>query len=277
VAEYIVKRFGRDHIGITNELKRWWGIHMGAVLSDSVFSDDGYLITDDEGRYLVSSFLYRIKGCETALMGFPIATPELDNELLDSTDPALIAAGRNALDLLNGKEAPTLGPLKNQLAQQEAKLRAKLTQQFGPGYETTTGGQQALQQFQQQANMTLANAQQQSLGQLLGVVQNTAGQNANIGTQMSLGQLLGSVQNRQIGALQGFGVDPSLGYKGELANSQVYNNWLQQGAKLAGTFVGAAGGNPLAGSGGGSASTAAPSGNTLGASLGVPQLNSGGY
>lgn len=227
-------------------------------------------------------------------MGFAEATPEelanmqaaikfsqydIDRKqkLLDSTDPALIAAGRNALDLLNGKEAPTLGPLKNQLAQQEAKLRAKLTQQFGPGYETTTGGQQALQQFQQQANMTLANAQQQSLGQLLGVVQNTAGQNANIGTQMSLGQLLGSVQNRQIGALQGFGVDPSLGYKGELANSQVYNNWLQQGAKLAGTFVGAAGGNPLAGSGGGSASTAAPSGNTLGASLGVPQLNSGGY
>ena len=54
---------------------------MGAVLSDSVFSDDGYLITDDEGRYLVSSFLYRIKGCETALMGFPIANPELDKEL----------------------------------------------------------------------------------------------------------------------------------------------------------------------------------------------------
>lgn len=81
MAEYIVKRFDRNDISITNEIKLWWGRKVGAILADTVFTDYGYLITDDAGNYLVASFLYPIMGCEAALMGFPVANPTIGKEV----------------------------------------------------------------------------------------------------------------------------------------------------------------------------------------------------
>lgn len=189
-------------------------------------------------------------------------------KLLASVDPALIAAGKNALDLLNGKEAGVLAPLRDNLARQETKLREKLQAQYGSGYETTTAGQQALEQFNQQSNMTLAQAQQNSLGQLLGVVQNTAGQNSNLNTQMSLGQLLGSIQNRKINTLENSKVNPALGYAGQMAQSQLMPQYLNTASQIFGLASGMGGM-------GGTAPTPTPtptptlsSGSNLGVSLG---------
>jgi hypothetical protein len=84
LAEYVLKRFDRAHIGIHNDIKAWWGQKVGTVLSDAVVSDSGYLITSDEGEYLAAAFLYPIKGCETAMIGFPIANPAISKELREN-------------------------------------------------------------------------------------------------------------------------------------------------------------------------------------------------
>lgn len=160
-------------------------------------------------------------------------------KLLDSADPALIEAGKNALAMLKGQEAGVLGPMKQNIARQESTLRQRLAAQYGPGYESTTAGQNALAAFQQQANMSLEQAQQASLGQLLGVVQNTAAQNANLNMQQTLGQMLGGIQGRKINTLQGFGVDPALGYAGQMSKAQILPKMINTASQVAGIISGA--------------------------------------
>lgn len=77
---YVVTRFGLNDTRYSIPIKQWWGKKTGSMLGDYIFSDYGYMVTDDEGRMLVASFLYPIMGCEVALMGFPIANPELEVE-----------------------------------------------------------------------------------------------------------------------------------------------------------------------------------------------------
>jgi hypothetical protein len=75
MAEYIMKRFDRNDINTHNMVKEWWNARNADVLSDSVVSDYGYMIKDDYGDCLAACFLYPIKGCECAMIGFPIANP----------------------------------------------------------------------------------------------------------------------------------------------------------------------------------------------------------
>lgn len=147
---------------------------------------------------------------ELAQLNRSIALNEQDitrkEKLLASSDPALIEAGSQALQLLKGEEAKTLGPLRAQFEQQETELRSKLAAQLGPGYENTTAGIQALEAFNQQRNSVYANAQQNALGALLGVAQNTSGRygtQENIGNAANLSNLFGNIQKRQIAALTG--------------------------------------------------------------------------
>jgi hypothetical protein len=173
-------------------------------------------------------------------------------KLLESVDPALIEAGRQAKALMEGKEANVLAPLRQNMMRQETKLREKLASQLGAGYENTTAGIQALEAFNQQANSTLANAQQQSLGQLLGVAQNSRQMAGNLNNEISLGQLLGGIQNRKIGALSGTPVDPGLAFAGDMAKSGVFRQQIGDLAQIGGMVAGAMGGGmPGGGAGGG--------------------------
>ena len=79
--EFILKKFDRSDRLIVDMIKAWWGAKVGAILSDAVLTDSGYLILDDMNQPLVASFLYPIQGCEAALIGFPIANPKLDKAL----------------------------------------------------------------------------------------------------------------------------------------------------------------------------------------------------
>ncbi len=127
-------------------------------------------------------------------------------KLLASSDPAVIEAGQQALQLLRGEEAKTLGPLKNNIAKQEQALRQKLQAQLGPGYENTTAGIQALQAFNEQSSNALANAQQGSLAQLLGVAQDTSGRygmQSNIANAGTVGQAYGNISGRKASAMAG--------------------------------------------------------------------------
>ena len=145
-------------------------------------------------------------------------------KLLDSSDPALIEAGTQALALLQGKEAATLSPLKNQRAKERAQLEAKLRSQLGSGYANTTAGLQSLAAFDEASNNVYTNAQQSSLAQLLGVAQNTSanyGMQSNIQNAGNLSSLYGNQSSRMVNAITGNKIDTAGSqYAGELARAQ---------------------------------------------------------
>ncbi len=91
-----------------------------------------------------------------------------DTSLLSSIDPAFISAGQQAYQLMNGQSAPVLGPLQTQLDTQRKQLTSQLQQQYGPGWADSSAGIQAMQNFNNSANLTLSQAQQSYTGQLLG-------------------------------------------------------------------------------------------------------------
>ena len=127
-------------------------------------------------------------------------------KLLDSADPALIEAGHQALDLLQGKEATVLGPMRDEQARQRAKLEDNLRQKLGSGYDTSTAGIQALAAFDQQSQLALQGAQQNTLASLLGTTQNTeqfGNMNSNMQASGMASQLYGNQSTRMVNAING--------------------------------------------------------------------------
>ncbi len=145
-------------------------------------------------------------------------------KLLASSDPAIIEAGQQALKLLRGEESANLNPLRGNITKQEQALRAKLQAQLGSGYENTTAGIQALQAFNEQSSNALANAQQQSLGQLLGVAQDSSaryGMQSNITNTQNLGALLSGLQGRKVSAINGTPItNAGAGFVSDLQNAR---------------------------------------------------------
>ncbi len=191
---------------------------------------------------------------ELKALNSAVATNEAEiarkTKLLESADPALMEAGKQALQLLRGEEAKTIAPLRNNIAKQESELRAKLQAQLGPGYENTTAGIQALQAFNEQANGAIAGAQQNALGVLLGSAQTTSAQNGlqnNIANSGALAGLFGNINNRQVSAITGAPITnagaPFVGdIAGAAANQQFVGNAIQVGGLIASGGVSGLGG-----------------------------------
>jgi hypothetical protein len=172
-------------------------------------------------------------------------------------DPAIIEAGRQALALLKGEEAASLNPLRNEFDSGESKLREKLMAQLGAGYETSTAGIQALAAFNQKKDMTLANAQDQTLGRLLGVSQGVSanGYTQNVAAGATLGQMLGNIQGRKINAITGSPIDSAGSqFVGDMARaragSSVFDNAIKAASMAAGMPPPPGGGGAGGGSGG---------------------------
>lgn len=126
--------------------------------------------------------------------------------LIDSSDPALIEAGTQALKLLQGQDAKTLDPIRKQREKERLQLTNKLRSQIGSGFENSTAGIQALSAFDEATANALGNAQQNSLSQLLGIAQNTSagyGVQNNISNSGTLSALFGNQGNRMISAING--------------------------------------------------------------------------
>jgi hypothetical protein len=125
-------------------------------------------------------------------------------ELLNAVDPSLIEAGKQALGLLKGEDVKSLDPLKRNRDRQRALLQNQLRERLGAGYETSSAGSEALNRFDQQTSETLAGAQEQTLGRLLGVA---AGVRPDQGQLVGLGGVgLGTqtmFQNRLLNATAG--------------------------------------------------------------------------
>jgi len=189
-----------------------------------------------------------------------VATQQVQQgqSLINSYSPAAQAAGGQALALMNGQSAASLAPLMNQRAQQRSALQQQLQQQLGPGYQTSSAGIQALNNFDQQTANVTTNAQQQAIGNYMGY----AGQGAQIGSGLQQQGSQGILQNNQNmqqqqimqnNAIAQNAVNPGLAYSGLLAgaNANAANFAGITGAINPAQIMGMFGG---AGSGGGGSS-----------------------
>jgi hypothetical protein len=131
-----------------------------------------------------------------------------NNRILDSVDPALIEAGQQALNLMQGSDAKILTPIRRERDRQRQMLRARLSEQMGGGFEQSSAGQRALQEFDNQTSLMLEDAQMNALSTMLGTSQN-ARQMANpaIGAQASQNNanLFGNIATRKTNAAIGTG------------------------------------------------------------------------
>lgn len=91
-------------------------------------------------------------------------------QLIAQIDPAIMEASQQALRLLRGEQAQTLGPLTQQREQQRQKLLNQLREQLGPGAETSSAGLQALNRFDTETGQLYSGAQQQAIANLGGLM-----------------------------------------------------------------------------------------------------------
>ncbi len=82
-------------------------------------------------------------------------------QLAQSINPALIEQGHQLMQLMQGQSAPVLDNMKNQRGLQRQQLVSQLKEQLGPGAETSSAGQQALQHFDAETSNQMSSAQQQ--------------------------------------------------------------------------------------------------------------------
>lgn len=167
--------------------------------------------------------------------------------LIDSVDPALMEAGKQALALLQGQEAKTLEPLRRQRAEQRAKLEEQMFSRLGSGWETTTAGQRAINDFDAETAGVVAQEQDRTLGRLLGASQNTrnlANVSGNIAMQGNIFNMQGKAQERTISALIGTPIEnASAPFVGDAVTARMQNDLIgsviQVGGSIAGKAMGA--------------------------------------
>lgn len=173
-------------------------------------------------------------------------------QLLDAVDPALKEAGKQALALLQGQEAATLGPLNRQRQRQRAMLENRLREQLGSGYETSSAGIEALTRFDEETANVSAQAQQSAVSSLLGVAQNVRPRPEGLAAALSPGlQGLQTIAGRRTqaasistAAYSGLGSPEFAGseHAGALAEAQgkraMYGSISSLGGQAAGAGLG---------------------------------------
>lgn len=90
-------------------------------------------------------------------------------KLVDNIDPALIEAGKQTKQLLEGQSAPVLSNLQQQRQVQRQQMLDSLRQQIGPGAETSSMGQNMLMKFDSETSNIMSSAQQSYLSQVSGL------------------------------------------------------------------------------------------------------------
>lgn len=173
-------------------------------------------------------------------------------QMVAQIDPTVLAASKQAADLLAGKSASSLAPIQAQRNQQRQQLLSNLRAQLGAGAETSTAGIQALNQFDMQTNSLLAGQQQQALqganqtfnalsGYGQGINQ-SIGQMANI-TGARAG-LQGNYANMLNAANQGVQQNAGAPFLGQYIQGQQQQNFANQllGAGIQGGMMAATGG-----------------------------------
>ncbi len=125
-----------------------------------------------------------------------------EERLMSAIDPALMEASKQALNLLRGQTADINKPMTDMRNSQRQNLLSSLRSQYGPGAESTSIGQRALQQFDMETNALFAQNQNNALNQAFGIATTDAGARsraANAGLQQ-VGQGYGALQGRRLNA-----------------------------------------------------------------------------
>jgi hypothetical protein len=140
---------------------------------------------------------------------------------------------------------------------QLGQLKQQLAAQLGPGYATSSAGQQALQGFSMQANLQLQTAQMQAFNdtsqamgfamqqrtQLQGQEESAFNTASNMSSQTLQG--MSNIQNRQVNAVTGSAnaMQQTSGsqYAGQMFEAKAQQGFGQSIAGIGGTILGAAG------------------------------------
>ena len=125
---------------------------------------------------------------EMALLGETMSAAERDlarqESMINAMDPAVKEAATQAYELLRGKEAASMGPLRAERQRQRQTLLNTLRAQLGPGAENSSAGQQALNRFDSETSNIMANQQQSSLTSIFNI--------ADRGTQYNMSNAIGT-------------------------------------------------------------------------------------
>lgn len=162
-------------------------------------------------------------------------------QMLSQIDPTIMAASQQALRLLKGESASTLGPMQQQRDMQRQKLVDSLRSQLGPGAETSSMGMQALSRFDMETNQLTSSAQQQALGtvgQIFGQF-NQGAMGQNQGLQSGIGQYAQMGQGRANLGFQQAGFQQGLGQMkiGSAGSQYTYDALMGQGKMQGGAAL----------------------------------------
>lgn len=102
--------------------------------------------------------------------------------MIEAMDPAVKEAASQVYNLLQGKEASSMAPLRAERQRQRQTLLNTLRAQLGPGAENSSAGQQALSRFDAETSNVMAQNQQSSLSSLFSM--------ADRGTQYNMNNAL---------------------------------------------------------------------------------------
>lgn len=128
---------------------------------------------------------------------YSAAQTQVDTDLrqLAAIDPAIMEASKQALTLLQGGNAAVNDPAMRQRESQRQQLVSSLRAQYGPGAETSSIGQKALQQFDMQSSTMFQQNQQNTLGNMFNMA-TTRVQGAGFGQMMGAAEGFGNYQGR---------------------------------------------------------------------------------
>lgn len=198
--------------------------------------------------------------------------------LLNSADPSYIEAGKQALSLLQGGDSSVnsaaMQPIQASINNQRSQLQAQLQAQLGPGWQNSSAGIQAMQNFEANATSTLNNTRLSTLNQLMGY-NATAEQNGNVSSNISndlnINTGAGANQSRQVSAIEGTPITMSGAPFVAQANSDTYGIQQAQGAsQTLGNLYGA-----VASNNGGTGKTNPVNGSTIGGASAAPMWRGG--
>jgi hypothetical protein len=77
LASHYIKQFDRTNYKTIELLQLWWKDKTHANLGTDVMTDFGFICFNSEDRPIVAIFLYPVAGCQMAMIGFPIANPNV--------------------------------------------------------------------------------------------------------------------------------------------------------------------------------------------------------
>lgn len=197
-------------------------------------------------------------------LGLQNAALQRDQSLVEAIDPNIMEVSKQALALLQGRDARTLDPVRRQRQNQRDQLTNNLRAQLGPGFETSTAGIQALSRFDEETANVLAGAQESATQNLLGLsLRSRPDMLGNINRSASLlGEMNQSVfaannalSNRNVAAITQTPITPFAGapFVSQIGQAQNSSNLYSNIGRIGETVAGAGISGALSGASGGGA------------------------